>query len=133
LKCPPYFFTYEVRVLQNVPTTRHSRSAHIADVVAAVVEPINWRAEIKGTGIETVLEASHAVRHGSSEFSDCEGVADGCADSPAAVSALDVGEPAGFDCVPLIDTTSSFASDATAAEAGQNFVGCVHMCNTIIL
>lgn len=115
-------------MLQNVPTTRHSGSAHSCDIIAAVIEAIDWRAEIKSAGIETVLETSHAVSHRSSEVPNCAGVADRCADSPAAVSALDVGEPAGFDCVPLVDTASSLASDATAAEAGENFVGCVHIC-----
>jgi hypothetical protein len=115
-------------VLQNVTTTCHSISAaHCCDVITTVIEPIYWSAKVKNARIKTVLESSHTVSHTSSKVSNCAGMTDGCADSPAAISTFDIGKSTGLNCMPLINTARSFASHRAAAETGENFVDCIHI------
>ena len=64
--------------------------------------------------------------HASAEITDRAGVADGGEDGPAAAAALEVGEPAGFNCVPLVDAARGLARHCTAAQAGEYFVYRVH-------
>jgi len=53
-------------------------------------------------------------------------MANRCKNGPAAASALDVGESAGFNRVPLVYAACSLACDVAAADAGEYFVDCVH-------
>jgi len=53
-------------------------------------------------------------------------MANGCKYGPAAVAALDVGESAGLDGVPLIDAAGSLACDVAAADASADFIECIH-------
>ncbi len=67
------------------------------------------------------------MTHSNPEITYIAGVANGGADSPAAIGAFDVGKPTGLDWVPLVYAAGGLAGYVAAAEAGEDFVHCVHV------
>jgi hypothetical protein len=110
-------------------------AADVGDVLDAVVAAVDGRRAAEGAGVELVLDALGAVGHGFSDVAHGGGVADGRADSPAAVPALQFGQAAGLAGRPLVDEHRHVAGAAVAAEAGEDLLAGVHISsyNKIIL
>jgi hypothetical protein len=53
-------------------------------------------------------------------------MADRCTYSPAAITALNICESTGLNCVPLVDTACSLACNIAAAQASEDFIDCIH-------
>ena len=126
LESGPNLFADEVYVFEHVSAAGHSLSADGSDIFDAVVNTVNGCAEGQGAAVEAVLYAGHAVGHASFEIAEGAGMADGGANSPAAVATLEVGKAAGLNGVPLVDAAGGLAGDVAAAEAGEDFVHSVH-------
>ena len=113
-------------MFEHISKTSHTSSTNIKDVLDAVVASVAWGHAAQRARIETVFDALSTVGHGLRETAALGGMADGRADPPAAVPALEIGETAGLIAGPLVDAHGHLAGAAVAAETGEDLLTTVH-------